>query len=86
MAKNQKIKVNDCDTTSVGNIFAIGDCSDGRPELTPPAIKAGKLLAERLFGGQTKLMDYKFIPVTVFTPIEYGSCGWTEEDAKAKFG
>lgn len=30
----------------------------GRPELTPTAIKAGKLLAHRLAGGSTKLMDY----------------------------
>jgi pyruvate/2-oxoglutarate dehydrogenase complex dihydrolipoamide dehydrogenase (E3) component len=40
-------------------IFAIGDCAEGRPELTPPAIRAGKLLAERLFGNATELMDYR---------------------------
>ena len=31
-------------------------------------------------------MDYINVPTTVFTPIEYGSCGYSEEDAKAKFG
>lgn len=31
-------------------------------------------------------MDYDLIPTTVFTPIEYGTCGMTEEDAKKKFG
>lgn len=30
----------------------------GRPELTPTAIKAGKLLAQRLFGKSSALMDY----------------------------
>lgn len=51
-------------------------------ELTPSAIKAGRLLAHRLFGGKTELMDYENIPTTVFTPIEYGTCGLTEDDAK----
>jgi thioredoxin reductase (NADPH) len=49
--------------------------------LTPTAIKAGRLLAARLFNGKTQLMDYKFVPTTVFTPIEYGCLGYSEEDA-----
>ena len=68
------------------NIFAIGDVLYGKLELTPVAIKAGKLLAGRLFGGQTELMDYTNVPTTVFTPLEYGACGLSEEDAQAKFG
>lgn len=55
-------------------------------ELTPTAIKAGVALAERLYGGKTKKMDYDTIPTTVFTPIEYGTCGLSEEDAVAKYG
>ena len=31
-------------------------------------------------------MDYKFIATTVFTPLEYGSVGYSEEDAQVKFG
>jgi len=54
--------------------------------LTPVAIKAGKLLSERLFGGKTEKMDYINVPTTVFTPLEYGCCGYSEEDAKRKFG
>jgi thioredoxin reductase (NADPH) len=50
------------------------------------AIKAGKLLSYRLFGEHTMKMDYVNVPTTVFTPIEYGSCGLSEEDAKAKYG
>ena len=30
----------------------------GRPELTPTAVKAGRLLARRLAGQSTQLMDY----------------------------
>jgi len=55
---NGKILCNDDDTTSVEDIFAIGDCVDKRPELTPTAIKAGRLLARRLFNHEKKLMDY----------------------------
>ena len=42
---NHKIIVDDKETTSVENIFAIGDVTYGRLELTPVAIKAGVLLA-----------------------------------------
>uniref|UniRef100_A0A8C1J3U2 Thioredoxin reductase 2 n=1 Tax=Cyprinus carpio TaxID=7962 RepID=A0A8C1J3U2_CYPCA len=53
-----KIIVATDEATSVPNIFAIGDIAEGRPELTPTAIKAGKLLARRLVGHSTELMNY----------------------------
>lgn len=31
-------------------------------------------------------MDYDTVPTTVFTPIEYGCCGLSEEDAAARYG
>jgi pyruvate/2-oxoglutarate dehydrogenase complex dihydrolipoamide dehydrogenase (E3) component len=31
-------------------------------------------------------MDYVNVPTTVFTPLEYGSCGYSEEEATKKFG
>lgn len=55
-------------------------------ELTPTAIKTGLLLAKRLFGGATQIMDYVNIPTTVFTPLEYGCCGLTEVEAQEKYG
>eukprot|EP00285_Hemiselmis_virescens_P001021 CAMPEP_0173415762 /NCGR_PEP_ID=MMETSP1356-20130122/85033_1 /TAXON_ID=77927 ORGANISM="Hemiselmis virescens, Strain PCC157" /NCGR_SAMPLE_ID=MMETSP1356 /ASSEMBLY_ACC=CAM_ASM_000847 /LENGTH=496 /DNA_ID=CAMNT_0014378035 /DNA_START=226 /DNA_END=1716 /DNA_ORIENTATION=+ len=72
--------------SSVENIFAIGDVLHGYDELTPVAIRAGILLARRLFGGSKKQMDYVNIPTTVFTPVEYGCVGLAEEDAIAKYG
>jgi thioredoxin reductase (NADPH) len=36
--KSGKIIVNEAEGTNIPNIFAIGDCALGRPELTPPAI------------------------------------------------
>jgi len=80
--KNGKFKVNDHEQTNVPHIYAIGDIQDGRLELTPTAIKAGNLLAQRLYGNGTKLMDYNLVPTTVFTPIEYGCVGLSEEEAR----
>lgn len=34
----------------------------------------------------TEKMDYVNVPTTVFTPLEYGSCGYSEEDAKNVYG
>lgn len=84
--ESQKIVVDAQDATSVPHIFAIGDVAEGRPELTPTAIKAGKLLAQRLFGKSSALMDYSNVPTTVFTPLEYGCVGLSEEEAVALHG
>ena len=67
------------ESTNVSNIFAIGDCLEGCPELTPVAIQAGKYLAGRLFGKSTKQMRYENVATTVFTPLEYGSIGVSED-------
>ena len=40
------------------------------------------MLARRLFKDATEQMDYAFVPTTVFTPFEYGACGYSEEDAE----
>lgn len=50
------------------------------------AIQAGRLLAQRLYGGSTVKCDYDNVPTTVFTPLEYGCCGLSEEKAVEKFG
>lgn len=47
---------------------------------------AGRLLANRLFNKGSRLMSYKFVPTTVFTPLEYGCVGYSQEDAIKKFG
>jgi len=72
---NGKIICGDDDKTSLDNVFAIGDVAQGRLELTPTAIMAGRLLARRLFNHEKKLMDYINLPTTVFTPLEYGCVG-----------
>ena len=74
------------ETTRVPSIHVIGDARFGNPELTPVAVKQGVLLADRLFAGSSKQMDYNLIPTTVFTPLEYSSVGLTEEEALKTIG
>ncbi|KAK2944336.1 thioredoxin reductase [Blattamonas nauphoetae] len=74
------------DATNVPNIFCIGDMQEGATQLTPTAIQCGQKLARRLFANGTEQMSYEFVPTTVFTPLEYGMIGMSEEDAIAKFG
>jgi len=84
--KNKKCIVDEGEATNIPHIFAIGDMIDGKPELTPVAIQAGKLLARRIAGVAKTLTDYDKIPTTVFTPLEYGCCGLSEEDAISRYG
>ncbi|XP_056145374.1 thioredoxin reductase 2, tandem duplicate 2 [Lampris incognitus] len=81
-----KIIVGADESTSVPNIYAFGDISEGRPELTPTAIKSGKLLARRLAGKSPELMNYNNVATTVFTPVEYGCVGLSEEEAESRHG
>lgn len=74
------------ETTRVPNIHVIGDARHGNLELTPVAIKQGKLLADRLFDNSSKQMDYSLIPTTIFTPLEYSCVGMTEEEALKEIG
>jgi len=84
--KNGKVVHNEAEQTNVPNIYAIGDVLDDKPELTPMAIQSGKLLARRLAGVSEVLTDYVNVCTTVFTPLEYGCCGLSEEDAIEKHG
>ncbi|XP_011183422.1 thioredoxin reductase 2, mitochondrial isoform X1 [Zeugodacus cucurbitae] len=84
--KNDKIVANDAEQTNVPHIYAVGDILEGKLELTPVAIHAGRLLARRLFSGSTQLMDYTNVATTVFTPLEYSCVGLSEEAALQKYG
>ncbi|VVC44920.1 Hypothetical protein CINCED_3A017509 [Cinara cedri] len=79
-----KFTVN-AEQTNVPNIYAVGDVLHERPELTPVAIQAGKLLAARLYNGGKEHMDYDNVATTVFSPLEYGCVGLTEDEAINRF-
>jgi len=80
------IPVDKKECTNVPHIFAIGDVISGIWELTPVAIQAGKMLAQRLYGGGVLHMDYHTIATTIFTPLEYSAIGYSEEDAIKEYG
>lgn len=73
--------------TNVPHAYAIGDIIHGGLELTPVAILAGRKLARRLFGNSPfEFMDYSKVATTVFTPLELGTVGLSEEAAIEKYG
>ena len=49
ICRNNRVIVDAEERTNIPNIYAIGDIGEGRPELTPVAIQAGKLLSRRMF-------------------------------------
>ena len=71
--------------TSVPSIYAVGDVST-RVQLTPVALAEAMVVVDELFGKGKRRMDYEFIPTAVFTHPNIGTCGYTELDARAKFG
>jgi glutathione reductase (NADPH) len=69
--------------TNVENVYAVGDVN-GKMELTPVAIAAGRRLSDRLFGGKEgSHLNYEMISTVVFTHPTIGTTGLTEEEARA---
>lgn len=83
---NGFIAIDDVQQTSVPHIFAVGDVTD-RPQLTPVAIKAGRLLMERLYNGKADAkLDYDLVPSVIFSHPPIGTVGLTEDQAKEQYG
>ncbi|WP_440683608.1 glutathione-disulfide reductase [Cysteiniphilum halobium] len=83
---NGTIIVDEYQTTTVPNIFALGDAT-GAAQLTPVAIAAGRRLSRRLFNGENKLkLDTHLIPTVVFSHPAIGTVGLSEKEANKKYG
>lgn len=80
------IIVDEKECTNIENVYAVGDITKDRPQLTPVAIMAGRLLAQRLFTSSKQIMNYENVASTLFTPLEYSFVGLNEEVAIAKYG
>ena len=79
------ISVDKYQNTRADGIYAIGDIT-GQVELTPVAIKAGRLLSERLFNGQSDAhLDYNLVPTVVFSHPAIGTVGLTEAEAREQY-
>jgi glutathione reductase (NADPH) len=80
------VPVNEHHETNVPGIYALGDII-GKIELTPVAVKSGRILAERLFNNITDVvMDYTNVPTVVFSHPPIGTMGLTEPEAVAEYG
>ncbi len=82
--ENGAVIVDARSTSNVASIHAVGDVTD-RINLTPVAIREGHWLADRLFGGARREVNYDAIPTAVFTTPEIGTVGLTEEAARGRF-
>lgn len=67
--------------TSIPNIYAIGDITEG-PSLAVKAIKQGKVAAESI-AGMSSEMDYRFLPIVAHTIPPIAAVGLTEKEAFA---
>jgi len=75
--------------SSVPHIFAVGDvCS--RLQLTPVALAEAMVVLDLLFpepGRPARAApDYDYVPTAVFTHPNIGTCGFTEAQARQRFG
>jgi glutathione reductase (NADPH) len=80
------VEVDKFQNTSAQGIYAVGD-NTGQIQLTPVAVKAGRLLSERLFNGQTDAhLDATLVPTVVFSHPPIGTIGLTEFEAEEQYG
>ncbi|MGR8921169.1 MAG: glutathione-disulfide reductase [Gammaproteobacteria bacterium] len=71
--------------TNVESIYAIGDVTD-RVNLTPVALAEGMALVWHLYRDAERPVDYEYIPSAVFSQPNLGTVGYTETEAREKFG
>ncbi|MCW5653842.1 glutathione-disulfide reductase [Hydrogenophaga sp.] len=75
--------------TNVPSIFAVGDVTS-RVQLTPVALGEAMVVVDQLFGPASgkaaRTMGYDFIPTAVFTHPSIGTVGYSEAQAREKFG
>jgi glutathione reductase (NADPH) len=79
------IIVDDNYRTNIESIYALGDVTD-RVNLTPVALAEGMALVWHLYRDSGKPVDYEYIPSAVFSQPNLGSVGYTEGEARKKFG
>jgi glutathione reductase (NADPH) len=79
------IKVDGNYRTSVPSIFAAGDVT-ARIQLTPVALGEAMVIVDHLFGAGQRQMGYDFIPTAVFTHPNIGTVGFSEAQARERFG
>ena len=85
VAKSGAIIVDDYSHTNVPSIWAIGDVTD-RVNLTPVAIHEAMCFVATEFAGNPTTIDHALIPTAVFSQPPIGTCGMSEQEARAQYG
>ncbi len=84
-----EVIVNEHYRTNVPSIWAVGDVTN-RVQLTPVALGEAMVVVDQLFGPAAgkapRSMGYEFIPTAVFTHPSIGTVGYSEAQAREKFG
>ena len=84
-----EVIVDDRYRTNVPGIWAVGDVTN-RVQLTPVALGEAMVVVDQLFGPAAgkapREMSYDFIPTAVFTHPSIGTVGYSEAQAREKFG
>ncbi len=86
---NGKIPVDSNHQSRVDNVYVIGDAVENSLELTPIAMMEGRQVANHLFSVENRediIAKPTYTPSAVFTPLEYGFVGLSNEEALAKYG
>ena len=71
--------------SSLPSVYAVGDVST-RQQLTPVALAEAMVVVDTLFGKGQRRLDYEYTPTAVFTHPNIGTCGYTEAEARMRFG
>ncbi|MDP1664423.1 MAG: glutathione-disulfide reductase [Methylobacter sp.] len=78
------IKVNADYQTNIPSIYALGDVTN-RVNLTPVALAEATALVNKLYGDQSRAVDYDNIPTAVFCQPNIGTVGLTEAQARERY-
>jgi glutathione reductase (NADPH) len=87
--ENGCIVVDHLQNTTVEGVYSVGDVTTvgNKWSLTPVAIRAGRMLSERLFNGKTGLhMKYENIATIIFSHPPIGTVGDNFAEACKKYG
>jgi len=79
------IPVNEYSCTNLPNVFAVGDVTN-RVNLTPVALMEGHAFADSEFGGNSRPVNHGFIPSAVFSHPPVGTVGFSEQEARTRYG
>jgi len=84
LGQQGEIIVNNHFQTSIPTIFAVGDVTL-QATLTPVAIRAGRFVAESLFGTPPTQFKGPHIPTAIFSQPPVGSVGLSEQEAEKTY-